>query len=89
MKPITLSKEQLSRLLNAIQEFDLDLYNKVKTNANRYYRFYANFDGLTSYTLGFTDVNYKPTAIYYISWDSIDIIHDYIMNDSSRVSSCD
>lgn len=89
MKPITLSKEQLSRLLNAIQEFDSDLYNKVKTDANRYYRFYANFDGSTSYTLGFTDVNYKPTATYHISWDSIDIIHDYIMNDSSRVSSCD
>lgn len=89
MKPITLSKEQLSRLLNTIKESNLDLYNKIKTDANRYYRFYANFDGATSYTLGFTDVNYKPTATYYISRDSTDIIHDYIMNDSSRVSSCD
>lgn len=85
MKPITLDVMQSFRLINAIKGDDLNLYNKIKTETKRYCRFHAEYDG-TTYKLEIFDASYKPTMVYYKSWDSNNPIHDYIVNDIGSIS---
>jgi len=89
MESIKLNLKQTLRLLTAIECTKPKLFNEITQTADKCSTVYAEFDLQGTYKLIFKSTNSNNCIQQYVSWDSTDNIHNYIMNTENRVSPCD
>lgn len=87
MTHIALNATQISRLWMVIKQTKPDLYDDINRSLDNCKGIYVETDLQGAYFLTFNQRAYYEQRV--ISWDSIDSIHNYIMNDSIRVSPAD
>ena len=85
MKNITLTVLQRYRLLNSIKETNPKLFSDIENDTSKMCRAYASYDGKGTYCLEFSDISYIPPKIYYVSWDVLNPVHNYIFYTTRRV----
>lgn len=88
MAHIALNATQIFRLWAAIKQIKPDLFDDINRSLKDCNGIYVEYDSQGTYCL----TTEYPTHYYrqfYISWNSIDNIHNYIMNDSVRVFPAD
>lgn len=89
MEIITLNINQLYKLLKVIEQTKPELFNEIAQLGKKCQGIRAEYDSQGEYILTLKSIHPIYSRTWHISLDSVDNIHNYIMNESCRVSPCD
>lgn len=89
MEIITLNINQLYKLLKVIEQTKPELFNEMAQLGKKCQAIRAEYDSQGEYILTLKSIHPIYSRTWHISWNLADNVHNYIMNESCRVSPCD